>query len=75
MSTKITFTGITFPDNSIQTTAAVVGYTGSAGYTGSIGYTGSRGAAGPTGYTGSIGYTGSQGFCFNLATFTYTPCP
>jgi hypothetical protein len=78
MTTKITTTGIVFNDASVQTTAAVIGYTGSrgaTGFTGSIGTTGSRGT---TGYAGSLGYTGSvgnTGLCWYAASSILAPCP
>lgn len=44
-STKISVSGVTFPDNTVQTSATLV-----------TGPTGSTGATGPTGSTGSPGY-------------------
>lgn len=78
MTTKIIATGIVFNDTSVQTTAAVIGYTGSRGTTGSTGSIGDTGSRGTTGYTGSLGYTGSvgdTGLCFYEESYTLAPCP
>lgn len=71
-------TGIEFVDGTTQTTAILIGYTGSSGagngftgssgdvgFVGSTGFTGSQGiqgSIGPTGFTGSQGFDGSRGF-------------
>lgn len=78
MPTKIIATGIVFNDTSVQTTAAVIGYTGSRGATGATGPIGATGSRGTTGYAGSLGYTGSvgdTGLCWYELSSTLAPCP
>jgi hypothetical protein len=63
-NTKISSSGLTFPDGTTQSSATLpsgpsgpTGPTGSSGTTGPNGYTGSTGPVGPTGPTGPAGYT------------------
>jgi len=53
--------GIRFPDNSLQTSAALAGPTGPAGQNGATGPTGTAGGTGPAGQNGATGPTGAQG--------------
>lgn len=60
MTTKITSTGIVFPDATIQITGTVL--QGDKGPTGATGPTGAPGATGPSGGTGPKGFQGPKGF-------------